>query len=270
VRAEDEADMVASLRTCWSGHFRGLAATAVTDPYGLLMSKHRRDPRRLGRKPASEPPADASAAPLPVAAPAPRPAPATEVTRPAAKPAPKPPAKPAAKPVAKPAPTPAAKPAPRPAPKPAPKPARPTRPASKQAARPTIANGYRPAGTAATYRGLHGTRAMLVVALVVSFVFLVWLAWVVWFHSTPGVRSQLVGYEFNGPNQAIATVEVKLDKDVKTADCVVQALAEDHSVVGEVHFVPVDGPNRVPVGTERQATAMNLVGCTTPDEDRPR
>ena len=55
-----------------------------------------------------------------------------------------------------------------------------------------------------------------------------------------------------------------------TARCVVRALADDHSVVGEVAFTPVDGRNEVVIRTERRATSADLVGCTAEGQSRPR
>ena len=99
--------------------------------------------------------------------------------------------------------------------------------------------------------------------------FLVWVAWVAWFHSTPAVESDLAGYDVAGEHAATAVVEVSLD-DGADASCRVRALSEDHSVVGELAFTPVDGRNEVEVRTERRATTVELVGCTTPDQQRPR
>ena len=48
------------------------------------------------------------------------------------------------------------------------------------------------------------------------------------------------------------------------ASCLLRAIAEDHTTVGEVAFEPVDGRNEVSVRTERRATSVELVGCTAP------
>jgi hypothetical protein len=109
----------------------------------------------------------------------------------------------------------------------------------------------------------------LIVGALVAVVFLVWVAWAAWFHATPSVKSQLIQYEFNGDHLAVVHVDVKLDVGV-SADCVVQALADDHSIVGEAHFSPVDGANTVEVRTERLATAVNLVGCTAAGQGQPQ
>lgn len=144
----------------------------------------------------------------------------------------------------------------------------------KQASKPAAKPAPRPAAwpaTAATYGApsRSSRRVLVLVALAVSGFFLIWLAWVTWFHSTPSVASSLISYETSGDHVAFAIVGVDLDPGV-IADCVVQALAEDHSVVGERHFTPVDGTNRVQINTERMATSVQNIGCTTAGQPRPR
>jgi hypothetical protein len=96
-----------------------------------------------------------------------------------------------------------------------------------------------------------------------------WLAWAVWFHATPSVQSTLVTWSVVDDHEVTATVTVALEDDVR-ASCLVRAIAEDHTTVGEVAFEPVDGSNEVSVRTERQATSVDLVGCTTDGQPRPR
>jgi hypothetical protein len=50
----------------------------------------------------------------------------------------------------------------------------------------------------------------------------------------------------------------------------VQALATDHTVVGELVFTPRDGLNQVTVRTEREATAAVVPGCIADGQDEPR
>jgi hypothetical protein len=59
------------------------------------------------------------------------------------------------------------------------------------------------------------------------------------------------------------------------ASCLLRAYAEDHSVVGERHVAV--GPERrarvtltSSVRTEREATSVELIGCTTAEQKRPR
>lgn len=115
----------------------------------------------------------------------------------------------------------------------------------------------------------RATGTVVVIAGVVGALFLAWLAWAAIFHSTPEVASRLTAFEFRGATTALATVEVDLDEALG-ADCVVQAIAEDHTVVGEQHFAPVQGVNTVVIRTERQATSVALVGCTAQGQERPR
>ena len=111
---------------------------------------------------------------------------------------------------------------------------------------------------------------------VVAAVFLAWLAWTIWSYSTPDVRSSLAGYEVVDAHETIAQVDVVLADRNVVGTCTVQAVAEDHSIVGErVFTVPGpdtgdQGPMRISIRTEREATSVNLLGCTTADQHRPR
>jgi hypothetical protein len=59
-----------------------------------------------------------------------------------------------------------------------------------------------------------------------------------------------------------------------TANCLVRAVGTDHSVVGELN-IEVSGHTgarrpEVDVRTERRATSVQLIGCTTANQPRPR
>lgn len=101
---------------------------------------------------------------------------------------------------------------------------------------------------------------------------LTWLAWSTLFHASPEVSSEIVGWEVVDDHAITAQVDVVLRGDGEDlhATCQVRAIAADHTVVGEASFVPEDGRNEVEVRTERRATAVESVGCTTPDQRRPR
>jgi hypothetical protein len=115
------------------------------------------------------------------------------------------------------------------------------------------------------------TRRPLVVALAV--VLLVvgvgWVGWVVLFHSRPEVTSQMVSYDIRGEHSAAATwTVVRRDADVR-ASCLLQALASDHSVVGQLTVPVTSGPTTAQLTstlrTERRAGTVQLLGCSTPD-----
>lgn len=110
---------------------------------------------------------------------------------------------------------------------------------------------------------------MLVLSTVLGIGMLIWLAWVMWFHSTPDVTSELSTYTVVDTHTANVTVTVSLEDGVE-ANCKVRALADDHVVVGEQNFTPTDGRNEVSIRTERRATGVEVVGCTTPEQNRPR
>jgi hypothetical protein len=121
-------------------------------------------------------------------------------------------------------------------------------------------------------------RPVLVGAVVLlATVFLGWVAWVAFFHSSPQVSSRLVGYEVVDDHRATAFVEVTLEEGLDAAPdgrtgatCRVRAVAADHTFVGDLAFTPSPGRNDVTVRTERRATSVDLLGCTTPDQPRPR
>lgn len=99
--------------------------------------------------------------------------------------------------------------------------------------------------------------------------FLGWLAWAAWFHGSPDAESELVSYDVRGVHETVAVVHVALADGVE-ASCRVRALARDHTTVGETAFTPTPGRNEVSIRTEREATSVDLVGCRTPDQPRPR
>ena len=112
-------------------------------------------------------------------------------------------------------------------------------------------------------------RVIIAVTATVTVVFLVWLAWAAWFNATPQVTSELTSYDVVDAHRTTAVITVSLEVGPE-ATCRVRALAEDHQVVGEVSFTPVDGRNEVSIRTERLATSVERLGCTSPEQSRPR
>jgi len=116
-------------------------------------------------------------------------------------------------------------------------------------------------------------RALVAGCVVVALAFGVWLGWSTLSHSTPDVESELVGFDTVDEHTSTAVVQVDFGSDDVVATCLLRALAEDHSVVGELSFTAeaADGTRyEESVRTERLATSVELVGCTTPDQPRPR
>ncbi len=104
-------------------------------------------------------------------------------------------------------------------------------------------------------------------------VFLGWLAWTAIAHSTPEVESELLSFDPVDAHTVTARVAIDRRDDDVEATCLVRAFAEDHTIVGELSWMP-DGEAReeddVTIRTDRQATSVELVGCTTDDQSRPR
>jgi hypothetical protein len=128
------------------------------------------------------------------------------------------------------------------------------------------------------YRGPSRTSrvvaAVLVVALVVAGIG--FLGWSVLFASSPKVVSDLTAFAFPGGQEHLAVANITVDRATQftEASCRLVAIADDHSVVGELTVPVVDGPERqslqVEIRTERRATSVDLLGCTAPGQGRPR
>ena len=117
-------------------------------------------------------------------------------------------------------------------------------------------------------------RAVIIASGVVGVLALAWLAWAGWSQSTPDVESNLQSFEVVDSHSVEATVVVDIRSEDVTANCLVRAVGTDHSVVGERNFEVTgdSGASRhdVTLRTERRATSVELVGCTSPDQSRPR
>ena len=116
-------------------------------------------------------------------------------------------------------------------------------------------------------------RVLVAAVAVLALAAVGWLAWSVWSHSTPRVTSELEAYDVVDDYTVTATLVVELADDEVEATCTLQALAEDHTVVGELTFAPDPqlGQRQVQeIRTERRATAVTSLGCTAPGQNRPR
>ena len=92
--------------------------------------------------------------------------------------------------------------------------------------------------------------------------------------AAPGTASQLAegdrAFVIAALSDGMAAMEAARLAAGKGESPRVKAFAEDHTVVGEATFTPVAGRNEVTLRTERRATSVESVGCTTPDQPRPR
>jgi hypothetical protein len=107
-------------------------------------------------------------------------------------------------------------------------------------------------------------------AVLVALVGLAWLAWATFYQATPKVQSELMSFRVLDVHSVTARVDVRISSGTTHPSCTVQALASDHSVVGELTFTPHSGTNEVTVRTERQATAVDVPGCIADGQNRPR
>ena len=113
-------------------------------------------------------------------------------------------------------------------------------------------------------------RVTIAVVAVVAVVGLGWVAWVAYVEATPKVESELVTFQVSGEHEVSARIDVTVASGTTGASCTVEALASDHSIVGELHFTPRNGTNDVTVRTERAATSVDLAGCIADGQNRPR
>ncbi|HXH77660.1 DUF4307 domain-containing protein [Nocardioides sp.] len=112
-------------------------------------------------------------------------------------------------------------------------------------------------------------QALVGAVALLAAVFVGWVAWIAWVNATPSAESNLVGFDVESDSSVVAHVAVQLEDDV-VASCRVTAFAEDRTIVGEVSFTPVQGRNDVAIRTDRRAFRVELVGCSAPDQPRPR
>jgi hypothetical protein len=110
----------------------------------------------------------------------------------------------------------------------------------------------------------------IAVVAVVALIGLGWLAWAAYDESTPKVESELVTFDVVDEHSVSAQIDVRIDADAHGVSCTVEAVASDHSIVGELHFTPASGTNQVTVRTDRAATSVELPGCIAHGQDRPR
>jgi type 1 fimbria pilin len=121
-----------------------------------------------------------------------------------------------------------------------------------------------------TPRPRRGLSLPALVAIVVAVPFLTWLAWVIWVYSTPSVQSEMESFSIPDPHRAVAVINVTLSDDAVDPTCRITAAATDKTTVGDQSFTPADGRNRVEIRTEREATSVELIGCTAADQPHPR
>ena len=127
------------------------------------------------------------------------------------------------------------------------------------------------------YGSPGASRTKAVVALVVVLVAagLSWLVWVMLAHGRPEATSAIVTFRTEGQHAAVAKFTVVRRSPGIEASCLLRAYAEDHSIVGEDHVAvgpgePTTQTLEHTLRTEREATSVELMGCTTPDQKQAR
>jgi hypothetical protein len=102
-----------------------------------------------------------------------------------------------------------------------------------------------------------------------------WLVWVMLEHGRPEVQSSMVSFRAEGQHAAVARFDVvRRSADIE-ASCLLRALAADHTIVGELDVAvgpgdPTTQTLEKTIRTERAATSVDLVGCSTDDQQQRR
>ena len=126
------------------------------------------------------------------------------------------------------------------------------------------------------YRGPRTTTRVVALVLIVALVGsgISFMAWAVIFHGSPKVTSELASWDIRDDHLVVAYLAVDRESQFVEASCRLRAIAADHTVVGEVTVPVTDGAERqsleVEIRTERRATTVERIGCTAPDQPRPR
>lgn len=118
-------------------------------------------------------------------------------------------------------------------------------------------------------------RALVACTVVAAVAGLCWLVWVMLVHGRPAAQSSLISFDPVGQHAVEARFIVVRRSSEVEASCLVRALAADHTVVGELDVtVGADQPVRTTlertVRTEREATSVEMVGCTADGQNRRR
>ena len=109
-------------------------------------------------------------------------------------------------------------------------------------------------------------RPLIVVAVtVLALVLLAWLVWAAWVQATPDVRGGLSSYHVVSEHAVTVQIEVRRGSG-DAVTCTVQALAEDHAVVGDdAVTIPAGAAGDVSfeatVTTDRRATTATVSDC---------
>jgi hypothetical protein len=114
----------------------------------------------------------------------------------------------------------------------------------------------------------------LVLIVVLGATSIGFVGWVALLQSTPQVQSRITYFAFPDDNTAVARLTVVRESESTIATCRLEAVSEDHMLVGETDITVTTGPTtqsvEVTIPTERRATTVTTDGCTTNEQSRPR
>ncbi len=120
---------------------------------------------------------------------------------------------------------------------------------------------------ASRYGDSPGHRALRIVLIGVAAVaFVTGIGWLAWQHQQNGISTELSSFRVVSDHQVRVRFEVHRSRTTAVV-CTIQALAPDHSVVGELTVtIPAGGSATTDLmptlRTERRATAVQIASCT--------
>jgi hypothetical protein len=116
---------------------------------------------------------------------------------------------------------------------------------------------------------------MVALVVVVAAAGLSWLTWVILEHGRPEAQSSLVSFHAKGEHAVVATFTVvRRSADIE-ADCLLRATSTDHASVGDLNVTvgpgePATSTLDRTIRTERRATSVELLGCSTAGQKQRR
>jgi hypothetical protein len=111
--------------------------------------------------------------------------------------------------------------------------------------------------------------ALISFSVVLGIVFVGFVLWAAVFHSTPAIQSETTRFDVKDEHSVDVQLHVQMN-DAKDPQCLVRAMSEDKTIVGELTFTPIAGEQAVTVRTDRRATSAEAIGCRTSDQPRWR
>jgi hypothetical protein len=106
----------------------------------------------------------------------------------------------------------------------------------------------------------------LVLCTLLAVTLLAWAVWAGWLQDGPAIRADVTSYDVVSDHEVRVKVTAQLRDEDTEGTCLVQATAEDHTVVGEENLTAAElraaTGTWISVRTERRATTATVDHCT--------